>query len=185
MKILFVCDSEYKDKLYEKFKQSYLTAAKGIGHEVNIIEIKKDDYKYCTGCFSCWVKTPGKCITKDKSRYFNEINMKSELVIYLTPIVYGCYSANIKSQLDKNIPTILPFFKKINNETHHNTRYSKYPNLIFVGFSNDITEKEMNTFYNLTKRNSINFHSKSTHTYIVKDKKSFTEINNELQNMLL
>lgn len=185
MKILLICDGEYKDKLYEEFKKSYFTAAKSIGHEVNLIEIKKADYKYCTGCFNCWVKTPGECCTNDVSNHINKLSIKSELVIYLTPLVYGCYSANIKRHLDKNIPNILPFFKKINKETNHSTRYNKYPNLIFVGFSNDSTEREIETFYHLTKRNSINFHSMSTHTYIVESKKSSTEINNKLQNMLL
>lgn len=185
MKILLICDGEYRDKLYESFKKSYLTAAKSIGHDVNLIAIKKDDYKYCTGCFKCWIKTPGECITNDLSKHINKLSINSELVIYLTPLVYGCYSSNIKRHLDKNIPNILPFFKKINKETHHSARYSKYPNLVFVGFSNGSTESEIETFRHLTKRNSINFHSKSSHTYIVEDKKSSSEIENKLQNMLL
>ena len=37
----------------------------------NIIEICDDgSIKSCIGCFGCWLKTPGKCILKDK---YNEM----------------------------------------------------------------------------------------------------------------
>jgi len=31
------------------------------GHEVTVLELRDLDLKGCSGCFGCWLKTPGEC----------------------------------------------------------------------------------------------------------------------------
>ena len=35
------------------------------GAEVEIVKLREKTIKNCIGCFTCWTKTPGKCIHKD------------------------------------------------------------------------------------------------------------------------
>ena len=35
------------------------------GAEVEVIELRRKTIKNCIGCYTCWTKTPGKCIHKD------------------------------------------------------------------------------------------------------------------------
>ena len=37
--------------------------------EVERLELRNMKVNYCIGCFGCWLKTPGKCITKDSFDY--------------------------------------------------------------------------------------------------------------------
>lgn len=39
-----------------------MTAA---GAKVEIINLREKTIKNCIGCFTCWTKTPGKCLHKD------------------------------------------------------------------------------------------------------------------------
>lgn len=35
------------------------------GAEVDIVNLREKKIKNCLGCFTCWTKTPGRCIQKD------------------------------------------------------------------------------------------------------------------------
>ncbi len=35
------------------------------GADVEVVNLREKKIKYCIGCFTCWTKTPGKCIHKD------------------------------------------------------------------------------------------------------------------------
>ena len=60
----------------------------------------------------------------------------ADLRIFVTPIVFGGYSYELKKALDRQIGTLLPFVKKEKNgETHHPSRYDKQPRFVVVGVS--------------------------------------------------
>lgn len=86
-------------------------------------EIKIAD---CLGCFGCWIKTPGQCVIDDAERDIAKKLAYADLKVYLTPIVFGGYSYELKKSLDRQICNILPFFaKEKNGEIHHPSRYEK------------------------------------------------------------
>ncbi|MCB2340432.1 hypothetical protein [Clostridium estertheticum] len=51
---------------------------------------------------------------------------------------------------DRFIPTVLPFFEKKNGTTAHPKRYEKYPKQVLIGYSDDLTKEEKDTFITLT-----------------------------------
>jgi hypothetical protein len=127
--------------------------------EVEEILLKEKEIADCLGCFKCWVKTPGICIIDDYGREAAAQLINSELTIFLTPLVFGSYSFQLKKALDRMIPLISPYFKKVKGEIHHKKRYSKYPSIMGIGIVSKENNKQSQIFKELVERNSINFHS--------------------------
>lgn len=121
--------------------------------------LKEKEIADCLGCFKCWVKNPGVCIIDDYGREVADKLINSDLLIFLTPVVFGSYFYQLKKALDRMIPLISPYFKKIDGEIHHKKRYSKYPSLLALGIMEKFDENQSEIFKKLAKRNSINFHS--------------------------
>ena len=113
----------------------------------------------CRGCFACWVKTPGICIIDDVAREIARTVVRSELVVFLTPVTFGGYSSELKKAVDRLIPLILPFFKLVGNEVHHVPRYARYPSLLGVGLLGDSSAAKERIFRRLIERNAINLHA--------------------------
>lgn len=130
------------------------------GYTVEIIHLHQHQLAKCTGCFGCWVKTPGICVIDDYGRTIAEKTMKADTVIWLTPVVFGGYSSELKKALDRIIPLVLPFFEKIEGEVHHKARYEKFPRIIVIGtmLEKDIEQQEI--FEELIRRNSLNLHNR-------------------------
>ena len=109
------------DTVLEKVQQTIIDKLTDKNWEVKPLLLHKVDINPCAGCFGCWVRTPGICIINDEGRDIAGTIIQSDLVIYLTPVTFGGYSSHLKKVLDRSIALILPFFKKIDGEVHHQT----------------------------------------------------------------
>lgn len=49
----------------EKFLIPFLEGASELGVEIETVYLNKKNVGYCKGCYTCWTRTPGKCIIKD------------------------------------------------------------------------------------------------------------------------
>jgi multimeric flavodoxin WrbA len=118
---------------------------------------------HCQGCFECWTTTPGLCKTDgDAGREIASAMIKSDLVVILTPIMFGGYSSEIKKAMDRVICLVLPFFRRVEGEVHHSRRYSKYPALAAVGVLSEPDEQQARIFRTLVDRNARNMDSPAT-----------------------
>jgi multimeric flavodoxin WrbA len=113
----------------------------------------------CTGCFSCWVKTPGKCVIKDGYENMGELISKSDEVVIISRCNYGTYSPFVKNVLDRSLPYLLPYFEKREGETHHKSRYDKRIKFTVYFYGDDITEQEKETLKKLVVANGINMNA--------------------------
>lgn len=111
--------------------------------------------KHCIGCFGCWVKTPGKCVIKDRCSIMPSYIAQSEEIIIISPILYGGYSQNIKAVMDRSIGYVLPFFEIVNGEMNHKMRY-KNPFRLNVHFYGPCNQNERETAKQLVNANAIN-----------------------------
>ncbi len=119
--------------------------------------IQRDELQFCRGCFDCWTKTPGECIMKDHIREINDTCMKSDVVIYLCPVVFGQFSANMKSAIDRWLPNMLPFFMtRKNGSTMHPPRYEDYPRQIFIGYADELDDEQAQLFIDISKKHRSN-----------------------------
>ena len=144
------------DSILSRFVEIYSQA------EIEEIKLREIDIKPCTGCFNCWVRTPGLCMIDEQANEIAKKLMNSNTVVFVSKIVFGTYSYTMKKALDRMIQIILPYFTLINGEIHHVSRYDSYPNIIIIGISDEAVEKtrleDEEQFIALAHRNVINMH---------------------------
>ncbi len=159
MKTLILNGSLKGNKELEKVYKYVEEILNEKSYEVEKILLHEQEIAPCLGCFGCWVKTPGVCVIDDYGRVLNEKIINSEMVVYITPVTYGGYSSELKKALDRIIPLILPFFKKVQGEVHHKERYEKYPKVVVLGMMDGEDHESEEIFNSLIKRNSLNWYN--------------------------
>jgi hypothetical protein len=97
------------------------------GHAVEQLNLRDMRIEYCTGCFGCWLTTPGVCAVPDDSVRVCRAVVRSDLVLLCSPLIQGFPSALLKRANDKLIPVLLPYLDIVRNELHHLPRYPRLP----------------------------------------------------------
>ena len=159
MKATILNGSDKDDKVMADIHSAIVGELSSKGWEVESFLLHEMKIAYCVGCFECWVKTPGECRFNDDGREIARQCIQNDLVVFLTRVTFGGYSAELKKALDRIICLISPFFIKINGEVHHRKRYDKYPRLLGLGVMPGEDKQSEQIFTTLVKRNSINLHS--------------------------
>lgn len=124
---------------FDEYVTHLATTLMGNGHTVTAFTLREMDIKFCTGCFGCWVKTPGQCVVKDASHDVCRAVINSDFLLWAAPLRMGFPDATLKKMMDKSIPLIHPYFVVDHGEAHHRPRYDHYPR---VGL---LLQKEFNT----------------------------------------
>lgn len=101
----------------------------------------------------------GVCLVDDAGREVSRRFSGSDLVVFLSPVTFGGYSPELKKALDRLIPLIAPFFKKIQGEVHHRRRYDIHTTLIGIGMTESGDEEEKRIFRKLLRWNVTNLHN--------------------------
>lgn len=182
MNIVLISDNYEYANTKDVLTKNLITNLKNKYHDLKSYFVKENDLKPCIGCFNCWVKTPGLCVIDDLARNITKDISNSDVVIIITEVKFGCYSPAIKRVLDRHISALLPFFKIVKGEMHHTPRYSKYPDIIVLGYGKDITKEEEKTLSELANANAVNLQKNAAKTYICR---SEIEIDSTINNMLM
>jgi len=143
--------------------------ARGKGSDLAEFDLTSLDIAPCLGCFSCWTKTPGLCVTRDAMDGVLGGLAAAGTVIWITPIVFGGYGYHLKKTLDRSIPVLLPFFTKIGGEVHHPMRYDVAWHLVALGTLPGPDPETERIFHKLVARNAINMHAQATSLVLYED----------------
>lgn len=100
--------------------------------------------KPCVACDTCQTKTPGLCTIKDGLNELLRLYLASDLVILITPIIFGSCNAITKAFLDRAQPLCLPYQKISKNMMQ--PRYTKYPDIKWIGIAHDASEQSIQNF---------------------------------------
>lgn len=125
-------------------------------HEVDVIKLEEKKISYCTGCWSCWTKTPGVCAHKDFTPEYCKAVINSDYVIHFTENSAGYATSITKKSLDKLIPLVHPYIVAVNGECHHRKRYDKYPKFGLVFVDSESNEEDFQITKLLFERLSLN-----------------------------
>lgn len=102
----------------------FLKGAMEAGAKTEIIHLAKHKIKHCTGCFSCWSKTPGECIHDDDvGKIYPKLDV--DLLVLATPVYVDGMTGLMKNFLDRLIPLSSGKVEMINGHARHPSRYGK------------------------------------------------------------
>ena len=168
MRILILDDNpDNHNSAFDEYVQQVGESLERTGHEVKRLTLRQMDVRSCTGCFSCWLKTPGECIITDDAGAICREYINSDFVLLASPIIMGFISAVIKKFLDRLIPLILPYLEIVNGEIHHSARYKEYPRLgLLIQKLPDTDDEDIELTTKIFERFAVN----------VKSELSFSEV---------
>jgi multimeric flavodoxin WrbA len=145
-----------RDPLSNRAAAAVVARAKVLGWDMKAFALAGMDIQPCRGCFSCWVKTPGRCVIRDDEEQVLAATAASDRVIWLTPVTFGGYAPELKKALDRIIPILLPFFTRVRGETHHPLRYPRRRRLLAIGTLRQEDAESEGVFRRLVGRNALN-----------------------------
>ena len=102
--------------------ENFAIGLKKGGVSVDEIMIHKKNIKPCLGCFSCWTKTPGKCIQRDDMDEILPIIDNADLIVYTVPLYIYSVPGPVKTLLDRQLPLVEPYFVNKGGITSHPRR---------------------------------------------------------------
>jgi multimeric flavodoxin WrbA/putative sterol carrier protein len=122
MKVLVINGSPKENSNTMTLTRAFLS---GAGWEnTEIVNVAKLSIHSCIGCFSCWNKTPGKCVFEDDmAQVLDKIN-SAEIIIWSFPLYYYSVPGALKNLIDRQLPLNLPFMTGEENGAHPD-RYEK------------------------------------------------------------
>lgn len=127
------------------------------GHTVELFPLGDMDLHPCTGCFSCWFRTPGRCVIPDGMEAIYPSFVHADLAVFSSPLIMGLFTSRLKNVLDRLIPVVLPHLTVISGEMHHHPRYGRRPLLgAVVGEEPDTEQEDLEIVRSLFERNALN-----------------------------
>jgi hypothetical protein len=137
------------------------------GWQTETVLLREKKIAQCTGCFGCWVRSPGVCVIDDFGREAARMVAWCDLLVFLTPVTFGGYSSELKKAVDRfACSMLLPFFTTIDGEVHHKARYQPLPRLIGIGVLPRPDEESERIFTKLVEKNAVNLHSPASQSTV-------------------
>jgi hypothetical protein len=144
---------EYLDRL------SGLMQEKSI--EVTTLRIGDLKLNYCTGCWNCWLRTPGRCVFHDDMESVLRQILKHDMVVFAAPLSLGFIHSVMKKMIDRIIPLVLPYIGIYKGECHHYLRYPQVPSIgVLVEKEPDTDPEDLEINYHIFKRLSLNLRTR-------------------------
>jgi len=112
---------------------AFLAGAQQAGADTESVMLAKYKIRPCTGCLTCWVKTPGKCAIKDDAAALHEKYLGTDVAVFATPLYVDNVSGIMKNFMDRLLPIVDPHFEmKPDGETGHRGAAGPRPDLGFI-----------------------------------------------------
>lgn len=137
MKILALNGSpKGKNGNTEVILQPFLKGCKKAGADVETVYLKDKNIKHCMGCFTCWTKTPGKCIHKDDMEELLDKISEANIIVYATPLYYYTVTGIMKDFMDRMLPLNNREIIKVGENYSHPKRLKRETSVKTVLISN-------------------------------------------------
>lgn len=99
----------------------------GMGeNETREVTVAKSKIAGCKGCFSCWSKTPGKCVIADDMQHVIDSELWADVIIWSFPLYYFSVPGGLKNLIDRQLPMSLPFMTERTDGVGSGSHPSRY-----------------------------------------------------------
>lgn len=96
-------------RIAKAFADGFSSAAEA---ETEIVHLYKQDIKPCIGCFSCWTKTPGKCVINDDMQALYGKIEAADVIIESFPLYFFGMPSGFKAAVDRCLPFMKTYLGK-------------------------------------------------------------------------
>lgn len=110
----------------------FLQGCRSQGAQVHLINLREVDIQPCTGCYTCWTKTPGRCALKDDMPAVIERLNQADLEIWATPLYFFGPTGLFKNFLDRTVSMNEPFFVNRGGLCSHPHHRTPVPGKVFI-----------------------------------------------------
>ena len=125
------------------------------GANVVYISLENVEVKPCVNCRSCIYRTYGRCIIRDDGDWIYPQVIKSDVLVFITPITFGSYSFRIKRVFDKFGLIMDQHYFVGNNELVKGGMIGKQFKLFSVGVNENCINEEAEIFKKLFHENIV------------------------------
>lgn len=161
---------DLQEEVWQKFADSNLPS------DIKVIS-DNGTIKRCTGCFGCWVKTPGQCVLADGYQKLGELFAQTDEIVVISHCSFGGYSSFVKNVMERSISYVLPYFEMYGGEMHHKARYRNHHiHMRTYFYGEEITEAEKETAGKLVKANAVNFQGQPEKAVFVSQPEELLEV---------
>lgn len=114
--------------------EAFLQGAQAAGAETLNIFLAEKEIRYCRGCFSCWLKTPGSCIIDDDMKSILTEAEGADVLVLASPLYIDTISGMLKVFMDRLVVKGDPHFSKVTNgeSRHWKNAKEKTPRLLML-----------------------------------------------------
>lgn len=121
------------DSKTEIMLKALVDGLRDAGAEVEVVNLKDKKIRVCAGCFTCWTKTPGKCIHQDDmTKELFAKWVESDFCVYATPLFHHTVNATMKTFIERTLPVAEPYLIKEGGRWSHPLRYEKIPGAVVL-----------------------------------------------------
>ena len=75
-------------------------------HEVHIVHVIEKKIAPCRGCFGCWQRGDGHCVTADDQNAILDLYRDADVIIWSFPLYCYGMPSHLKAVLDRTIPLV-------------------------------------------------------------------------------
>ncbi|MBN1655472.1 MAG: flavodoxin family protein [Deltaproteobacteria bacterium] len=105
--------------------KAFLQGCRDEGAETETIYLRKQKIKACVGCFTCWTKTPGVCVSQDDVPEILKKQAEADLSVFAFPLYHFGINSLTKKFIERTLPMLEPFLiEKEDGTTTHPLRNS-------------------------------------------------------------
>jgi hypothetical protein len=100
-----------RDGATSRLLEALLAGMAESGAETRLVHLADLDLRTCRGCYTCWVRTPGECVHRDRDGMAGTMGAwrEADVVVFGTPLHHFSMAALMKTFLDRLLPELEPW----------------------------------------------------------------------------
>ncbi len=143
------------DEGKNQFGTKLYTALESKGVKTDYVSLEKVEVKPCISCNGCTGTTYGKCVFRDDGDWIYPKVLRSDAVVFVSPIVFGSYSFKLKRVFDKIVLVMDRHYFVERNELVKGGLQGKPLKLFVVGVKENCLLEEEDAFKRLVHENHL------------------------------
>lgn len=109
-KVLILSATPRKGGNSEILCEEFERGAKEAGNTVELIRLREQDIRYCTGCGVC--NSTHRCVQKDGMARILDKMVSADAIVLATPVYFYTMDAQLKTLIDRTVPRYLEISSK-------------------------------------------------------------------------